>query len=575
MNQMAVQAQLKIVNPVAEAESDGANADRHAPAARPATLDGLTIGLYWNGKNNGNVALARTREHLERLYRDLTFVDVLGEKGGINRYLSPPQIEALAAECDAVVATTADCGSCTSWLMRDMCELERRGTPAVGFTAKIFEEDAHFSAKTFGVPEVCQVIVPETFTNRTAEQIHRMVDEAIPAIIAGLTKPREIMAVLPRLEHVSQHAGPELDYRGTDLLQALDAMNADFIRRGWSDGMPLVPPTEEKVAAMIAASGRDGDEVVGKFAPAFGIGTVRKIAANAVMAGCQPPVMPVVMAMMDCILDPAAGLRTFAMSTGPQAPVVMVSGPIAKRIGMNSGICALGPGSISHVNVGIGRALRLIMMNVGHSYPGVGDMDTIGNAMKFSACIAENEDRTPWKPYRVEAGFSAAQSTVTVNVPYGACELFDFQNSDPEKLVENFATVTSNGCGGPGQGTWLIKNNADINAGYPFSGRFQNLIMLCPEHAKVFADAGWSVRDIKEALHRRSRLAFNKLMLNKPIELFRHVHPELQFLLDAPETEISVYPSPDYFDIIVVGAEAGRSLFFFGGNQSITKPVRE
>jgi hypothetical protein len=572
---MSVQAQLRIVNPVAEAESDGDGATRHPPAPRPATLDGLTIGLYWNGKNNGNVALARTREHIARLYRNVTFIDMLGEKGGINRYLSPWQIEELAEKCDVVVATTADCGSCTSWLMRDLCELERRGTAAVGFTAKVFEEDSHFSAKTFGVPEVCQVIVPETFTNRTAEQIHQMVDAAMPDVIAGLTKPREILTVLPRLEHVVQEKSAVMDYRGDDLLQAFDTMNADFIRRGWSDGMPLVPPTEDKVAAMIAASGRDGDEVVGKFAPAFGIGTVRKIAANAVMAGCQPKVMPVIMAMMDCILDPAAGLRTFAMSTGPQAPVVMVSGPIAERIGMNSGICALGPGSLSAVNVGIGRALRLIMMNVGHAYPGVGDMDTIGNAMKFSACVAENEARTPWAPYRVEAGFRADQSTVTVNVPYGACELFDFQNSDPEKLVENFATVTSNGCGGPGQGTWLIKNNADINAGYPFSGRFQNLIMLCPEHAKVFADAGWTVQRIKEALHAQSRLPFGKLMLNKPVELFRHVHPELLHLLDAPETELNVYPSADYFDIIVVGAEAGRSLFFFGGNQSVTKPVRE
>lgn len=575
MNVMTAQARLTIVNPVAEAEADTAGAERHPLAERPASLAGLTVGLYWNGKNNGNVALAYCREKLAALYKDVRFVDMLGEKGGINRFLSPEQIETLARDCDVVIATTADCGSCTSWLIRDMCELERRGTPAIGFTAQIFDEDAAFSAKTFGVPDARAVIVPETFTNRTPEQIHAMIDEAMPLVIAGLTGAQE--AGGPRGHDGARKIRrdeAELSYRGETLLDAFHRMNEDFIAEGWGDGMPLIPPTPEAVDAMIAASGLDGDHVVGKFAPAFGIGTVRAIAANAVMAGCRPAMMPVIMAMMDCILDPSAGLRTFAMSTGPQAPVVIVSGPIAREIGMNSGVCALGPGSPSHVNVVIGRALRLIMMNVGHAYPGSGDMDTIGNAMKFSACVAENEERTPWAPYRIEQGFDAAQSTVTVNVPYGACELFDFQNSDPELLIENFATVTSNACGGPGQGTWLIKNNADINAGYPFNGKFQNLIMLCPEHAKVFADAGWTTRMIREALWQKSKLPFRKLMLNKPMELFHHVHPQMRFLLDAPETEINVYPSPDYFDIVVVGADAGRSLFFFGGNQSITKAVK-
>ena len=172
-------------------------------------------------------------------------------------------------------------------------------------------------------------------------------------------------------------------------------------------------------------------DVLGIFAPGMGIGTIEKIAANAVMAGCRPEAMPVVLAMTGCILDPRLGLRTFAMSTGPQAPVVLVSGPIAKQIGMNNGICALGPGSISAVNVAIGRALRLIMMNVGHCYPGVSDMDTIGSSLKFSACVAENEERNPWEPFRVHLGHSRESSTVTVNVPYGVVELFDFLNSRP------------------------------------------------------------------------------------------------------------------------------------------------
>ena len=254
--------------------------------------------------------------------------------------------------------------------------------------------------------------------------------------------------------------------------------------------MPLVPPTRAKVDAMVAASGRAADDVIGVFAPGMGIGTVEKIAANAVMAGAPPNTMPVILAMAECVLDDTIGLRTFAMSTGPQAPIVMVSGPIADEIGMNRGVCALGPGSVSSVNVAIGRTLRLIMMNVGHSYPGISDMDTIGSSMKFSACVAENEDRNPWAPFRVQEGYGVGESTVTVNVPYGVCELFDFQNHDPELLVESFATVTRNVAGSPSPGVWLVKEPADPSAGYPFNGVYHNLIMMCPEHAEVFANVG-------------------------------------------------------------------------------------
>jgi hypothetical protein len=285
--------------------------------------------------------------------------------------------------------------------------------------------------------------------------------------------------------------------------------------------------------------------------------------------------MPVILAMAECTLDDAIGLRTWAMSTGPQAPVVMVSGPIAERIGMNSGVCALGPGSISAVNVSIGRTLRLLMMNVGHSYPGISDMDTIGSSMKFSACVAENEAANPWEPFRVAQGHPAESSTVTVNVPYGVCELFDFENHDPDLLIESFATVTRNVAGSPNPGVWLVKTPADPSAGYPFNGVYHNLVMLCPEHASAFARAGWTVDDIKEALYRRSRLPFRLALVNKPLPLFKASHPNLQWLLDAPDTEISLYTSPDCFQVFVVGATAGRSLYFHGGTVSATRRVRE
>jgi hypothetical protein len=200
--------------------------------------------------------------------------------------------------------------------MRDLCALERAGIPAVGYTAAIFAEDAHFSTKTFGLPEAVPLIVPECFSNKNRDEIRQMVDDTMPGLTDALTRNRPIYEKLPAFEHIVTEAAPELVYTGSDLLDAFDEMQRAFIRNGWSDGLPLVPPTHAKVEKMIEASGRDANDVVGLFAPGFGVGTVRKIAANAVMAGCAPNTMPVIMAIMDCILDPSMGLRTWAMSTG-------------------------------------------------------------------------------------------------------------------------------------------------------------------------------------------------------------------------------------------------------------------
>ena len=163
----------------------------------------------------------------------------------------------------------------------------------------------------------------------------------------------------------------------------------------------------------------------------------------------------------------------------------------------------------------IGRALRLVMMNVGLSYPGITDMDTIGTPMKFSCCVAENEDHTPWDPWRVQKGFGLDDSTVTVNVPYGMTEFFDFKNSDPELLIETWSTLTSQACGTPAAGAWLIKKNAPLAAGYPFHGTFSNLLLMAPDHAAVFDKAGWAPDEIQQAIHRATKLPFRQVMLNQ------------------------------------------------------------
>jgi hypothetical protein len=397
-----------------------------------------------------------------------------------------------------------------------------------------------------------------------------MVDEAMDEVIGLLTVPHE--AETATFGNLTTSSTTELSYAGVDLLACNDEMNRQFIEARWSDGLPLVPPTREKVAAMVAGSGLPADHVIGEFEPGFGVGTVEKLAANAVMAGCEPQHMPIVVAFAKCLVDPKMGTRFWGMSTGPQAPIVLVSGPYAKAIGMNSGVCAIGPGSKSHANVVIGRATRLIMMNVGLAYPGVSDMDTQGSTMKFGYCVAENEERNPWEPYRVTQGFSKDSTTVTVNCPYGADAIYDFENDQPDSLARVIAFAASNPTG-PHSGYWLVNNAGEKSGPALFTGDPTNLLMLSPEHARNFERAGWTIQDIKHRVFELCRQPFEQVMLNHSYDLFKLAQPHLQWLLDSPEQEVSLFMHEDTIDIFVVGGDAGWSTWHRGGTYSITREV--
>jgi hypothetical protein len=320
-----------------------------------------------------------------------------------------------------------------------MTLLERRGIPTVSYTAAGFVQDARRSAVTFGLPELPIAVVPTPFTNQPPERIRAMVEGAIGQVVAGLTRPLP-MAEPPR-EGVVLLEEEWLTFTGEDQLAAAREMNERFLSYGWGDGLPLVPPTEQAIEGMLRGTRRGPDDVVAVLEPGFGLATVKKIAANAVMAGCRPEHLPVVLAAVQCLAEPKIYLRNKAMSTGPHAPLLWVNGPIRRRIGLNSGVCALGPGACSFANTVIGRAVRLCMMNIGHTYPGVSDMDTIGSPLKYSACVAENEEASPWPPYHVEHGFDRETSTLTLLFVYGICELHDFQSTEPERLTEVFATA--------------------------------------------------------------------------------------------------------------------------------------
>ena len=252
-----------------------------------------------------------------------------------------------------------------------------------------------------------------------------------------------------------------------------------------------------------------------------GSATVEKIAVNAVMAGCAPAHFPVVLAAVEAIAAPEFGLRFVAMSTGPHTPLIMVNGPIAARIGMNSGRGALGPGRRSAVNTVIGRAMRLLMMNIGYAYVGKFDLDTIGAPRKYSMCLAENEAANPWQPLHVERGLAPGESAVTVFSVESEIECADMCNYTPEGILRTYSGAAATPGAAAVQFTYHEATIAPM----------ENLLLLAPEHAKVISAAGWKKNDIRDFVFRDSfREAKFILNCTKPDSL----RPARRWVRDAP-----------------------------------------
>ena len=215
-----------------------------------------------------------------------------------------------------------------------------------------------------------------------------------------------------------------------------DEQEAMFAR-GWSDGLPLVPPTEERVLRMLDGTARDPQEVLGLVPPALATATVEKIAINAVMAGCKPEYLPVVLAAVEAVLDESFAMHGVLATTMFVGPVVIVNGPIRRRIGMNAKGNALGQGN--RANAAIGRALQLVIRNIGEGRPQEVDRATLGNPGKLSYCFAEDEEGSSWEPLSVERGLKPGQSAVTVFAGYGLQGVVDQKSRDPESLARSFA----------------------------------------------------------------------------------------------------------------------------------------
>lgn len=446
-----------------------------------------------------------------------------------------------------------------------MAELEKAGVPTVGIVDRTFERNWQASSKVFGVKVLRKLLVPRPLVGLTAEDVYPYVDAVFEELVRSLTEPmaNESVEAVTELSEI-------ITIEGEDRYAALENMNRLFLERGWGDGFPLWAPTRERVDAMLAGTRKSPSYLVAVLSPGMGQATVEKIAINAVMAGCQPEHLPVLLAAVDAISDPRYMLRNVAMSTGAHAPFMFLNGPIVKKLGINTGRCALGPGAQSAVNTVLGRAIRLIFMNVGHAYPGIMDMDTLGTPFKYSMCLGEAEEASAWEPYHVEKGFSREQSVVTMFSTYGLTEVEDNNGTTPEEILD---TACSNACarGVKSVGFWLLGWRADAQAAVQVKETHQ--LVVCPVHAAIFKKAGWSKQQVRQYLFAHARLPFKELMANTEPAAFRESHPALQWLWDSPETRIPVLETAECFDILVAGGMGGRSAYSYGAAEPVSRAI--
>ncbi|MCY4221280.1 MAG: thioredoxin family protein [Thiotrichales bacterium] len=272
---------------------------------------------------------------------------------------------------------------------------------------------------------------------------------------------------------------PPLTARRLDVHAPEDEHELCF-SRGWSDGLPVVPPTPVRVLRMLKGTTRDPQEVVGPIPPNNAPCTVEKVAINAVMAGCKPEYMPVVLAVVEAALVPEFTMHGLLCTTYFSGPMVVVNGPVARRIGMNSGVNALGQGN--RANASIGRALQLVIRNVGGGVPGGIDRATLGWPGKYTLCFAEDESDPGWLPLSVERGVPPGASAVTLFAAGGLIPNMDEGSRTPESLTRSLA-MTLNSVGHP-----KVVQGADA------------FLILSPEHWRIFREGGWDKARIKAEL---------------------------------------------------------------------------
>jgi hypothetical protein len=420
--------------------------------------------------------------------------------------------------------------------------LEGRGIPAAVLGTDAFLSLAQATAAKHGVPHLPVVTVPHPIGGIDPKLVVDKAEAVVEEVLAALTRDPAPPAA------VATAAGATV----LDAPDDLDAFQAWAMAERWSDGLPVLPPTPVRVARLLAA---DGARLVATLAPLDGRATLEAIAVNAALAGAAPEHLPVIVAAVRAAAEPDFNLNAIQTTTHPCTPLVIVNGPIAARLGIAGGANALGNGH--RANAVIGRALRLILQNVGGARPGLEDRATLGHPGKFTYCLAENEAASPWAPLSVERGFPRSASTVTVAGAEAPHNVNDHGSTTADALLLALA------------GTAATTGNNNVYLGG------QPVVLLGPEHAATIAGSGWSKAELKRRLWERARVRLDQFSAEN-LARFGVIAPE-RFVGRPPGAEVPWCVSPEDLLVVVAGGPGKHSALVptFGATRSVTVAIED
>ncbi|HQI01651.1 MAG TPA: hypothetical protein PLA18_10280 [Deltaproteobacteria bacterium] len=329
-------------------------------------------------------------------------------------------------------------------------------------------------------------------------------------------------------------------------------VNRLFYQRGWGDGLPIVPPAEDLVKAMLKCTDMGPEEVVGLIEPMKGQATVTKIAVNAVMAGCRPEYLPVVIAAVKVIADPDFSLLGVSTTTNPDTPMIIVNGPIVRQLEINAGTNALGRGR--EANATIGRALHLVAQNIGGSKPGITDLSCLGQPGEFAMCLAENEEKNPWGTLHTELGYPKDANVVTVVAAEGIHSILGIGWND-----EGYLSLVS-----------------DHLAGLDRSVRPMVILIIAQDTAAMLAGKGWTKESIRKFVYEHARIPFSKY--KKRFIETRKVNGVPSWVLENTDPAAMIpVPFMNHLLILVAGGTGEKSMLipvWSGMKKPLSREIR-
>jgi len=518
---------------------------------RPADLNNATIGLYATFKEHWVLILEEIAKQLKELYPGIRFTRYQYTKD-LNAYTQVaelakdpeerPGFEEWIKGVDGVIVGNADAGSCTLYLAYNAAFPEHLGKPTVLTVASDFIDLLKRAADLRGVPalryapvEVLDIAMEPDMTPWVETIIPERVRVALPRIIAGLTEPltpEEAAAPAP-VENT-----PRVALKGT-----LDEVYESFYRRGWSYGMPIMPPTQEAVDRMLTGTDLAADHVVATLPPQMGKATVEKIAINGVMAGCLPIHMPVLVAAVEALADPHMWLEAYACSIASWAPLLMINGPVRKDLDLTMGPTLLSP--YKRGNAAIAHAVGLMVMNIAGVRPGCEDMALFGHEGRFGMCIAEYEEESPWEPMHVYYGLDKDDSAITISWPH----------------MRHFAQL-------PEDVGAILKNICDGIPAFGFDPGCT--LILSPELAKFLHSHGLSRKDVVDYIVEYARIPAGNLAMRWMIG--HHHEPKSVPLPLDPTRTARKFWSGMHLPVIVAGGN-GIALVLYGGGGDHGGPI--